>query len=389
MFRKLVSNLPYSPALIADIGFYASRLRDEDVTRRTTIVFVTLALIIQSLAVFSPPESANASSEQDIIRGGVSNLNDFLLRYDNNEQDVKDIFSTAGLTRSEIAAAREGMIGPANDTYVMSRYGQLGPSGKEVSMAYQRSAGGMDVRYFSPMSSVATANAKFKGWIGKSAALGWFAILQSSGSLATKGLPTTIDPTDSTATNAVKAVNAINLSQGVSDIEKTPAKTGDKVTYTLKLSNPRNVTVTGTFTVRIDDVLEYSTLIDGGGGTLDSKTSTLSWPQIELGPGESQSRTFATQMLASFPATATGKSNPASYDCHMALSFGNQLKAPVDCPPVKSLEGVFVTMPPIGTGINITFGVVILSTALFFYIRTRQLKKEIRIIRHNFNSGVL
>lgn len=389
MFRKLVSNLPYSPALIADVGFYAKRLRDEDVTRRTTVVFVVLAMVIQSLAVFSPPESANASSEQDIIRGGVSSLDDFLLRYDNNEQDIKDIFSTAGLTRSEIAAAQKGTITPADNTYVMSRYGQLGPSSKEVSMAYQRSVGGMDVRYFSPMSSLAGSNTKFKGWIGKSSTLGWFGIIQSNGSLATKGLPTTIDPTNSTVTSAVKSVSATNLTQNTIGTEKSPAQTNDKLTYTLKLANPRNITVTGIFSVRIDDILEYTTLIDGGGGTLDEKTGTLSWPQVELAPGENQSRTFAVQVLSALPATATGQSNPASFDCHMTVVFGNQLKSPVDCPPVKSLEGAFLLMPSVGTGINIGFGAVLLVVVLFFYFRTRQLKKEIRIIRHNFNSGVI
>lgn len=375
--------------MIADIGFYAQRLRDEDVTRRTTVVFVVLAMVMQSLAVFSPPESANASSEQDIIRGGVSDLNDFLLRYDNNEQDVKDIYSTAGLTRSEIATAKEGTVSASDNMYVMSRFGQLGPSGKEVSMAYQRSSGGMDVRYFSPMSSLTGLNTKFKGWIGQSSALGWFAIIQSSGSLATKGLPTTIDPSDSTAMNATKTVTAVNLTQDTANTEKTSAQTNDKITYTLQLSNPRNVTVTGTFTVRIDDILEYATLIDGGGGTLDEKTGTLSWPQVELAPGEKQNRTFAVEILSSLPATATGQSNPASYDCYLAIAFGNQLKSPVDCPPVKSLEGAFLFMPSVSTGINIGFGVALLSVALFFYIRTRQLKKEIRIIRHNFNSGVI
>ena len=74
MFRKLVSNLAFSPALITQVGFYARRLRQEEITRRLTVLFVVLAVVVQSLAVFSPPESANASSEQDLIRGGVQNI---------------------------------------------------------------------------------------------------------------------------------------------------------------------------------------------------------------------------------------------------------------------------------------------------------------------------
>ena len=136
MFRKLVSNLPYSPALITEVGFYAKRLRKEDVTRRTTVLFVALALVMQSLSLFSPPTPANASSEQDIIRGGVSDLTDFLTRYDHNEDDVKDIYSTVGVSRSEIAAAKPGMIHATDNTYVMSRFGQLSASGHEISMSY-------------------------------------------------------------------------------------------------------------------------------------------------------------------------------------------------------------------------------------------------------------
>jgi hypothetical protein len=389
MFRKLVSNLPYSPALIADIGFYAKRLRDEEVTRRTTVIFVTLALIMQSLAVFSPPESANASSEQDIIRGGVIDLNDFLIRYDHNEQDVKDIYSSAGVTRSEIAAAQPATITTANNTYIMSRYGQLAASNNEVSMAYQRSNGGMGIRYFSPLSSIGEPNTSLKGWVGQSVALGWFGIVQSSGSLATKGLPTSISSTTGTGVGSTKTVSAVNLSQNSTSIENVTSKPLDKLTYSLKQANSRNVSVTGTFSVHISDILEYATLIDSGGGTFDAKTNTLSWPQVQLAPAETQERTFAIQLLTSFPATATGQSNPASFDCNLTVVFGNRLTAPVECPPIKAVEGIFRVLPPTDAGINIAFSVVLLFVVVFFYLRTRQLKREMRIIRHNFNTGII
>jgi hypothetical protein len=389
VFRKLLSNLPYSPALIADIGFYANRLRNEEVTRRTTVLFVVLALVMQSLAVFSPPESANASSEQDIIRGGVTDLNDFLARYDRNENDVKDIYSTAGVSRSEIVAVKPATISSRDDTYIMSRYGQLSPAGNEVSMSYQRSAGGMGVRYFSPLAAISGANTTFDGWAGKSATLGWFGILKSNGSLATKGLPTSISPSDASVAGPVKTVSALNLSQDSHPTEKTTAKPLDKLVYTLRLSNPQNISVTGIFDVRIADVLEYSSLIDGGGGSFDSNTGTISWPSVQLAPGESQERTFAVQLLPAFPATAAGQSNPASFDCKLSLVFGNVLTTNVKCPPEKDLENVLSFLPPTDTGANILFSVILLAVVLFFYVRTRQMKKEIKIVRHNYNTGVI
>ena len=62
MFRRIVSNLSFSPALVGQLGFYARRLKKEEATRRMGLVFTALALVVQSLAVFSPPEAANAAT---------------------------------------------------------------------------------------------------------------------------------------------------------------------------------------------------------------------------------------------------------------------------------------------------------------------------------------
>jgi hypothetical protein len=93
MFRKLVSNLAFSPALVGQIGFYAKRLRKEEATRRIGLIFTVLALVVQSFAVFSPPEAANASSPSNFIPGGVKTLNDYLKNYDQNTNNIKDLFT--------------------------------------------------------------------------------------------------------------------------------------------------------------------------------------------------------------------------------------------------------------------------------------------------------
>ena len=388
VFRKLISNLPYSPTLITEVGFYAGRLRDEDVTRRVTVLFVVLALIVQSLAVFSPPESANASSEQDIIRGGVSDLNDFLTRYDHNENDVKDIYSAVGVSRSEIAAARPGTISSTDNTYMMSRYGQLSSASKEISLSYQRSVGGVGVRYFSPISVISGPNQSFNGWVGQSAALGWFGIIQASGSLATRDIPTTFTPYGADAMQAFKKISAQNLTQGASS-ESVAAKPLDKLSYTLQLSNSHPSTVSGGFSIRIADVLEYATLIDTGGGSFDQENGILNWPSVELAPGQTQKQTFVIQILSDLPSTGKGVGNPESYDCKLSAVFGNAHITQVNCPPAKDFEAVLSQLPGIGIGGNLLFITILLIVVLFFAIRTSQLKKELRIIRHNFNTGII
>lgn len=386
MFRKLVANLPYSPALIADIGFYAKRLKQEEVTRRSAFIFAALAIMIQSLAVFSPPESANASSEQDIIRGGVSSLEDFLARYERNEEDVRDIYTSVGITRDEIEAMKPGVVKVQSDIYVMSRFGQFISTKKEVSMSYPRSSGGTDVRYFSPITSMANKNARFQAWVGTSATLGWFAIIKSSGSLAVKGIPSSINPASADGSSATRSVSVRNLTQNI-DGNIFTAKPNDKIVYTIKQTNQSNEAVQAPFSINLTDALEYAILFDSGGGNFNSKTKVLEWPKVDLLPQESQTRSFILQILPDIPVTGVGMSNPSSYDCNINIVFGNNLKTPVDCPPLKGLEGILQNLPSTSAGINIVFAVILLAVIIYFYLRTRQLKAEIRIIRHNFNTG--
>lgn len=389
MFRKLISNLPYSPTLLHDVGFYAKRLRNEEATRRLTVIFVVLAVSMQSLTMFSPPESANASSEQDIIPGGVSNLDDYLLRYDHNKDDVKDILNTVGITRSELAASKQGSIKTTNELYIMTRYGQFGSSDSEAALSYQRSAGGVATRYFSPLHVVTDRNQSFEGWVGQSAAIGWFGIIKSNGSITTKGLPSAVSVNGDQALAVSKDIKAINFTQGSDNAANSFARPLDRIIYTLTAKNTSNTTTAGTFSVHVADITEYAKIVDAGGGILDSNTSTLSWPPVRLAPGETQERTFAVELLAQLPIAPVGSSNPSSQDCVMNSSFGGNLRVPVDCPAIKTAEGIIGQLPTTGIFLNVVFASFLLIVAIYFYARTRMMKKEIRIIRHNINTGTI
>ncbi len=395
MFRKLVSNLSFSPALMTQVGFYAHRLRQEEVTRRTTVLFVAMAVVIQSLTVFSPPESANASSEQDLIRGGVTSLEDLLIRYDKNTDDIRDIYSTLGVERAEIAATKETTINSKNDLYSISRFGQYSPDQGETSFTYKRSAGGEGVRFISPLALADTSAAKertgtkYTAWTGQSAKLGWFAIMKSNASLATKGYPATITPGGATATSLLtKTITANNLTQGA-DATTVTAQPFDKISYTITVKNTGSSSVQLPLSLSISDTLEYASLIDDGGGHLDATTKTLSWTTTPLAPGGTQQRTFAVQLFSHIPATPTGVSNGNSYDCVMATTFGTSSAIRVQCPAGKTLEGILGGLPSVGPGANIVFSVIILTVVVYFYLRTRQMKKELRLIRHNINIGTI
>lgn len=392
MFRKLVANLSFSPALIHEVGFYARRLRKEEATRRLTILFVVLALVVQSLAIFSPPESANASSEQDLIRGGVAGMADFLARYDDNEASIKDIFSAAGITRSEIERAEEGSVSSKDDLLVMGRFAQFGSTQGEVPFSYTKSDNGeASTTYMAPLRLWDTNEAaryngtSYQAWIGQSSKLGWFAILKNCGNLATKVLP---DATKKASPQMKETITAVNLTQNA-PAETVTAQAGDRISYTIKSENTTSSALLATLAIPLTDVLEYSRLIDNGGGLIDDQSKTLSWPSVKLAPGLSQQRTYVVQVLDPIPATPTGKSNSTSYDCAMNSSFGTASSIRVNCPPAKNIETVVGIFPVVGIFGNLIFAGVIAVFSIYFYLRTRQLKSEIRLIRHNLNAGTL
>ncbi|RKW04272.1 MAG: hypothetical protein D8B38_00360, partial [Candidatus Saccharimonas sp.] len=105
MFRKLVSNLSLSPAIVGQLGFYAKRLRKEEATRRLGLIFTALALVVQSFTLLAPPESANAADPSDMIYGGISNGSQLMAHYDANTNNIRDLYSTIGITRAELQQA--------------------------------------------------------------------------------------------------------------------------------------------------------------------------------------------------------------------------------------------------------------------------------------------
>src|ERR1043165_5005513 len=108
MFRKLVSNLPYSAALVGQLGFYARRLRREEVTRRLGLIFTVLAMVVQSFALVQPPEAANAAGVRDcsinsIIDCGALTMAELQQKYNQNTpHDLPAIYNYYHITADMI-----------------------------------------------------------------------------------------------------------------------------------------------------------------------------------------------------------------------------------------------------------------------------------------------
>jgi hypothetical protein len=73
----------------------------------------------------------------------------------------------------------------------------------------------------------------------------------------------------------------------------------------------------------------------------------------------------------------------------MTNTYGNTINIPVECPAGKIIESTVQQLPTAGLIINAVFGVSLLATAVFFYLRSRQLTKEVHLLRKEFNGSTI
>ncbi len=191
--------------------------------------------------------------------------------------------------------------------------------------------------------------------------------------------------------SVVLTKSSTNLTQNT-DATKVTAEAGDRITFTLTAENAGKVSANTDFSENVTDTLEYSTLNDNGGAAntkTDADGNVLSWGMMSLKPGDKVTRSFTVKVLDEIPATARGISEPSSFDCIMTNTFGNALSINVDCQTPKVLEATIQELPSTGPGENMLFAGILGSVVTFFYARSRQLSKEVRLIRKDFNAGTL
>ena len=389
MFRDIVSRLSFSPALVGQLSFYAKRLRKEQVTRRLALIFTVLALIVQSFVVFQGPESANAASSNDFVYGGLGlgsqrSLNNFLAPYDSNTNHLKDIMNSFGITREEIAATTWGSFTASGSRFSWGHHARSFDAG---SLAVRDSSGAqVTTVYGRPTNVLNKEGSTIYAYIGYSKAVGWFAIMQSCGNLVTDHIPTPKTP-DPGILELSKS--ARNISQGNVVASSVTATSSDRITYTLTAKNTGGSAISASFSDDLADVLEYAQLTDTGGGSYDKTTKKLSWPSVSLAAGASESRTYSVKLASTIPSTPTGVSDQTSYDCVMDNVFGNGVQIKVACETPKVVEQVVTELPKTGPGENMLFGGVVLALVTYFYFRSKQMNKEVRLIRRDLTAGTL
>lgn len=208
MFKKLISSLPFSPALVGQLGFYAKRLKKEEATRKMGLIFTALALVVQSFAVFQPPESANAASSNDFIYGGFSTREQFIGAYDANTGNIKDLFTVLGITRADLQSTTAGKWNSHTDGgYSWGHLSRFSYAQGERSYTVPASGGGSKTFYYRPLSLSDTLaytkqyGSTYDALIGKTSSGMEFSLLNMCGNLVLKVTPPPVPcPTGQTGT---------------------------------------------------------------------------------------------------------------------------------------------------------------------------------------------
>ena len=122
MFRKLVSNLPFSPSLINQLGFYAKRVKREEFTRKIGLVFTIMCVIVQTVTIASPARPTLAASTNDIIFGGgdLKKTQDIYSKGCDSKGrcDIKAIMNAYGINATNLASATyENIYSSAENNY--------------------------------------------------------------------------------------------------------------------------------------------------------------------------------------------------------------------------------------------------------------------------------
>lgn len=508
MFEKLLAVLPYNPSLVHQLAFYSKRMRQEQSVRRTGLVFIVLAFLIQFFAVVSPPQPTVAYSSNDMINGGFSSKSEAVSACTNNLKSYRAVLSNFGISCDDVAKATTTTISSTDhdkQLYSMGwlSYGQKNPdTGKPTGQVPLNLVGvpasdqPLYARYLWSFDTY--SHSDYKALVVKNSAGKTFYILYSCGNLVAIGVPAPLQrcqynqnllatdsqcykpcqynkniPASSTQCfppcpipgkenlpqSSPQCVNpcpynkslpanspkcfppcqynksiastspqcfppcqynatisssspdckpcdksvssqdtlaclvvhktAANLTQNLSDANNTTAQAGDKIDYTLYAQNNGKAAIQQfIFQENLSDVLDYATVLDLHGGSIDSN-NVVTWPAVNIAPGATVTERISVQVKDPIPQTPTAPSDGGHFDLIMTNVYGNTININLPGSPAKTVQLAVAALPNTGPGSSLFMAAAIVIVGGYFYARSRLLATEAQLaIQDNVSGGL-
>lgn len=181
---------------------------------------------------------------------------------------------------------------------------------------------------------------------------------------------------------------ALNQTRGIANANNTKAQAGDVISYTLTVKNTGKVEFKDfVFDENLADVLEYASMHDFGGGSLQGDNH-LVWPKRSIPAGESIKVQFGVKVKSPIPSTPASASDPGSYDlCMVNVFYDKTITVCVDAPVSKQIEVVATSLPKTGPGTSLMISAGIMTLVGYFFARNRLMVEELTIVRDEFAAG--
>ena len=429
MYRKLISNLAFSPTTIEQVSFYARRLKQEESVRRLGLILIVFSMFIQLFAAMVPPEKSLAASNNDVIYGGVNSIEQLRSKY-NAKADVRSLYARFGLKPADISHRGANLVNfkfqeqGSRGTKTVGRVNFASTRDHNLgsfagSTFYSRSAGewqgSTKAYYFGKHKG--TDNKYYLVWVLKDCGNIAYRPTSAPPSTGIEISPPVVDtyptppppkppaptppkpptpppkpptPPVITTTPPGQKKTAINVTQGLAPDQTmtTPARAADILEYTLVATNS-NSTAIKDFVIEdyIGDVLDYAnldpTFLASQGGTYLPDVKMVRWTNQTIPAKGELKKSFRVTLKETVPSTNTPNATATDFDCKMQNGYGNETIIPVECSVLKTVEELPNTGP--GTTVAVALGVTFVS--YFFYMRSHVLGREIGIIKQAYQSG--
>lgn len=228
MFRRLLSNLPFNPSLIGQIGFYAKRLKQESAVRRMGVLFLVLSIGVQIFATAVPSQPTLARSGNDILPGGFSSQSQAVNQCKSNAYNFKKILENFGIDCLALYYGSVKTISSRDyggQLYSMGRapYGKPG----EVTVSIP----GVGNFYMRPLKSWDTGGpSNYKAIVGNRSNGQPFMVLFNCGNVTIVGAPTPPSPPPPPPPKPTKVIQCSNLLMSLEN--KSEVSIGTPVSFT-------------------------------------------------------------------------------------------------------------------------------------------------------------
>lgn len=197
--------------------------------------------------------------------------------------------------------------------------------------------------------------------------------------------PPPTPPPPPTTPRLVPSKTVSNLTQHITNANNTQAAAGDTLQYNLITNNTGNGKGSVTVNEDITDILAYAKVTNAGGATQGN--GRLIWPVASIAAGSQLVRSFQVRITNPIPATPTTPNDPKLYDLKLDNIYGNAVEVTLPAPPAKQVETATQELPQTGAGTSSTLVLIVVAGMVYFYVRNRQLVRELKMLRVDNVTG--